>query len=89
MQQLAPAEAFSLTLGLGVPDVRKKQEEHQEKNVVTVYYNLLVYWLETMMGNDKQEAFNKLVVELKDVRKDLADSLEHEFNDICKATVQA
>lgn len=84
VQQLAPAEAFCLTLGLGIPDVKKKQEEHQEKNVVTIYYNLLVYWLETMMGNKKAEALDKLLAELKEVRKDLADNLQQEYQDVCK-----
>ena len=64
--------------------MKKKQEEHQEKNVVTIYYNLLVYWLETMMGNKKAEALDKLLAELKEVRKDLADTLQQEYQDVCK-----
>ena len=84
VEQLAPAESFRLTLGLGVPDVKKKQEEHQEKNVVTVYFNLLVYWLEKMMGNKKEEAFGKLFKELQEVRKDLAEEFQQEFDDACK-----
>ena len=81
---MGPAESFRLILGLGVPDVKIKQEEHREKDVVSVYYNLLVYWLDKMMVNRKKDALDKLIHELGQVREDLAAPLREELANACK-----